>query len=81
MPIASISAGRSIPSPPAGSSRPPDMTSIVASSRASRTGLRGGSTSTLVPSFSFSVLAAIAASAGSGAIPPSAAVSLSQIES
>ena len=80
-PIASISLGRSIPRPPAGSSRPPESASIVASSRASRTGLRGGSTSTLVPSFRRSVRAAIAASAGSGAMPPRPAVSLSQIES
>ena len=70
-----------MPSPPAGSSRPPEITSTVASSRASSTGLRGGSTSTPMPSFSRSVRAATAASIGSGAAPGSAAVSASQSES
>jgi len=70
-----------MPSPPAGSSRPPESTSTVAISRASRTGLRGGSTSTPVPSFSRVVRAATAASVGSGAPPASDAESLSQSES
>ena len=54
-----------------GSSRPPDSRSRVASSLASSTGLRPGSTSTLVPNFSFVVRPAATASAtsGSGASP------------
>ncbi len=70
-----------MPRPPAGNSRPPESKSTVASSRASITGLRGGSTSTLVPSFSRSVRAAIAASVGSGDNPPSPAESDTHSES
>lgn len=50
-------------------------------SRASSMGLRGGIMSTLVPSLSRSVPAATAASAGSGARPPSVEVSDGRIES
>ena len=57
-PSASSSPGAYTPSPPAGSSRPFESTSTLASSRASSSGLRGGITSTFVPSLSRSVRAA-----------------------
>ena len=70
-----------MPRPNAGSRRPPESALTVASSLARSTGLRGGATSTFVPSFSFRVRAATAASVGSGAGPPSVAESESQSES
>ena len=50
-PNAWCSTGSATPSPNAGSRRPPDITASVASSLASTTGLRPGSTSTLMPNF------------------------------
>ena len=47
-----LGAGLATPSPNAGSSRPPESTSRLASSLASSAGLRPGSTCTLVPSLS-----------------------------
>jgi hypothetical protein len=52
MPNAWCSMPSATPSPNAGSRRPPDMIASVAISLASTTGLRPGSTSTLMPNLS-----------------------------
>ena len=71
-PNAWCSRASATPRPNAGSSRPPDITASVASSLASTTGLRPGSTSTLMPNFRCVVRPAAydIATTGSGASPP-----------
>ena len=57
-PNACCSTGWAMPRPNAGSARPPESTSRVAHSFATRAGLRPGRTETLVPSLIFCVRAA-----------------------
>ncbi len=80
-PNARCSAGTGAPSPTAGSRRPPDSRSRLASSLATTTGLRPGSTRTLVPSLSRRVRPAATASAISGSGPGPVSRSLSHSES
>src|SRR5437588_863228 len=65
-PKACCSCGSATPRPKAGSRRPPESTSRLASSLASTAGLRPGSTSTLVPSLRRPVRPAATASPTTG---------------
>ena len=82
-PHASYSRSSSVPRPTAGSERPPDRKSSVATSLASTVGLRRGRASTLVPNLSFWVRAAMNDSAiiGSTFMASETILSLSQSES
>src|SRR5690606_26323503 len=79
-PKARCSAGTGAPRPTAGSRRPPDRRSRLASSLATTTGLRPGRTSTLVPSFNRRVRPAATArpTNGSGAGPARRSLSHSE---